>query len=291
MKKVLAFLGPHIESGGRITLVIFLTLGLLISLTYVVLCVTHKYQLDYGEAPLVDQANRLGNGENIYHRDLSTPPYTVGNYPPLYVLILTPFVKVFGPSFFPGRLITLISTLGSAILLGGVAFNLTQNRWAARVTGAFFLTIPYVVGWSGFARVDMLALAFSTGALYIGTRLEQTRKKIITSALLLTASIFTRQTYGLAAPLTLFIWTFIEDRRRAFLLAGITAVVSGLLVLILNWISHGGFLFHIISANVNPFEWSLVQEHFSGLRETEPILLFYRLQKSGMATYLTLSAG
>jgi hypothetical protein len=40
------------------------------------------YTLDYGEGPLLDQAVRLSNGEGIYPPDISTPPYTIANYPP-----------------------------------------------------------------------------------------------------------------------------------------------------------------------------------------------------------------
>jgi len=273
MNKTLQFLGPHIEIGARIMLVIFLTLGLLVSLIYVTLYASHRYQLDYGEAPLIDQAKRLAKGENIYQRDLTAPPYTVSNYPPLYVLLLAPFAKLFSPSFLPGRLISLASTIIGAVFLGGIVLNLSQNRLASRVTTCFFLTIPYVVEWSAHARVDMLALALSTGALYFGSKQEKTRRTSFMSAILLVAAMFTRQTYGFAAPVTLFLWMVIDDKRHAFMLAGITALLSGFLFLIINGVTHGGFYFNIVSANVNPFDWAQVWDYWLRLREVFPLLL------------------
>lgn len=273
MKKALEFLGPHIEIGARLMLVIFLALGLLISLVYVSLYTSHRYQLDYGEAPLINQAQSLANGENIYRRDLSVPPYTVTNYPPLYVLLLVPFSIIFNPSFLPGRLISLAGTLLSAVMLGRTVFNLSHNRWASRATSCIFLTVPFVVEWSAHARVDMLALALSTSALYVGTQKARTRKTIVTSAILLVAAIFTRQSYGLAVPVTLFLWTFIDNRRDALVIAGITTLLSLVLILILNWITRGGFLFHIVSANVNPFHWSQVWDYWLRLREATPVFL------------------
>ena len=62
---------------------------------HVPLALDDPYTLNYGEGPLLDQAVRLARGENIYRADLSAPPYTITNYPPLYVLAQVPFVEQF----------------------------------------------------------------------------------------------------------------------------------------------------------------------------------------------------
>jgi hypothetical protein len=54
--------------------------------------ITFPYPLDHGEGPLLDQAMRLARFENIYRRDLTLPPYTLANYPPLFPLAQAPFV-------------------------------------------------------------------------------------------------------------------------------------------------------------------------------------------------------
>src|SRR5215510_10686027 len=60
------------------------------------MAITFPYPLDYGEGPLLDQAMRLARFENIYRGDLTVPPYTLANYPPLFPLIQAPLVLAFG---------------------------------------------------------------------------------------------------------------------------------------------------------------------------------------------------
>ena len=115
-----------------VTVVIIFTLHALLATTF-------AYPLDYGEAPLVDQARRLSAGENIYSPDLSAPPYTVTNYPPLYILLLSPFVE--SAPFQVGRLISVLAAVGTAVLLGHIIYIFSQNRLAALATGASFLAI------------------------------------------------------------------------------------------------------------------------------------------------------
>jgi hypothetical protein len=72
------------------------------------------YPLNYGEGPLLDQAVRLQELQNIYPSDLSKPPYVISNYPPLFVLLQAPLVWAFGPAYLYGRAISLLSTFAVA---------------------------------------------------------------------------------------------------------------------------------------------------------------------------------
>jgi hypothetical protein len=248
-----ASLGLVVEDGATIMLLICLVAGALLFLLYQLLALTHPYPLDYGEAPLVDQAMRLVNGQNIYRPNLAAPPYTISNYPPSYVLVLTPFVKLFGPNFGVGRTISLLCSLASATFLTLTVFTLTRDRIAAIITGLLFLTLPYVVYWSGLLRIDLLALACSTGGLYLLVRWPDMRWSLAAAGLCLVAAIYTRQSYALAAPVAAFFWLWTRDRRRAF---GLAALVGGLALMLffaLNVITRGGFYFNIVTANVNDF--------------------------------------
>ncbi|MGC9398227.1 MAG: glycosyltransferase family 39 protein [Anaerolineae bacterium] len=274
MKRFFSHLGPYVEHGLRLTLFVLLALAALIFLTHSVIALAHRYPLDYGEAPLVDQAQRLAQGENIYRRDLSKPPYTISNYPPLYPLLMTPFVGLFGPSFLPGRLISVLCTMATAGLLGLILHVQTQNRTAALVAAGFFLALRYVVGWSALARVDMLALALSVAALYAVSRLDEEHNAVLIPALLLLGAIYTRQSYGLAAPLAAFVWLWHRcGRRVAFKLASLVAGAGLLLFLILQLLTDGGFFFNIVTANVNPFQWETVIRYARELSSLAPVLL------------------
>ncbi len=266
--------GLYFEEGARIIAAIALGLGLLLFLINAVMAVPFRYPLDYGEAPLVDQAMRLAAGQNIYRRDLSVPPYTVSNYPPLYVALLALPLKLFGPSFFFGRLLSTVSVLGAAFFLGRLLYVTTRDRWAAWVAGLTLLSAHYVVKWSPLHRVDALALGLSTAALYVVARHGETRRGVVATALLLVAAVYTRQSYGLAAPLAAFVWLWIRRGwRAAFGLAGLVGVIGLGLLGLLSLLTGGGFIFNIITANANPFRWATVARYAREVRRVAPILL------------------
>jgi len=275
MKKWGAIVGPSLEDGAKIMLLMFLSLAVVIFLAHALMAIFHHYPLDYGEAPLVDQAMRLAAGQNIYRPDLSSPPYTISNYPPLYVLSLVPFVGLFGPSFLAGRVISALCGLASAAFLALIVRTYSQDRMAAAVTATLFLAIPYVVGWSPLARVDMLALAFSTAGLYVLARWPTTRRGLLIAVSLLVAAIYTRQSYGLAAPLAVFVWLWTHDRQQALRLAAIVGGTGLGLFLILNALTRGGFFFNVVTANVNEFDIERLERHWRDLRKAIPILLIF----------------
>jgi hypothetical protein len=268
-----ASFGLMLEDGARTILLICLVVGVLLFSLYQLLALIHPYPLDYGEAPLVDQAMRLARGQNIYRPDLAAPPYTISNYPPLYVVTLTPFVELLGPSFGIGRAISLLSSLATAGFLALTVCTLTQDRVAAVITGLLFLALPYVVHWSGLLRVDLLALAFSTGGLYLLARWPDALWSLVGAGLCLVAAIYTRQSYALAAPCAAFVWLWTHDRQRAFELVGLVGGLALALFFVLNLITRGGFYFNIVTANVNEFGMDRLEWNLRRLRDATYVLL------------------
>lgn len=266
----------YLETGARVLVTIVFAVALIVYSLHALLAIIYPYPLDYGEAPLVDQAMRLVAGGTIYRADLDAPPYTITNYPPLYVLAMTPFVWLFGPNFWAGRLISVLSALATAGFLGGVIYAHSRDRFAARLTALLFLALPYVVGWAKLARIDVLALALSAAALYVIARRPQDNRALIGTAALLTAAIYTRQSYGLAAPLAAFVWVWTQRGwRAAFALAGMVGAAGLGLFVMLNMATGGGFFFNIVTANVNPFNIETVERYAREVRDLAPILLFF----------------
>jgi hypothetical protein len=277
----LARLGPYIHQGARVALKIFLAVAVFIFVIHAGMALSHRYPLDYGEAPLVNHARRLIQGQNIYQPTLDEPPYLIANYPPLYILAIAPFVALFGPNFWAGRAISMACALATAFFLGRIVTPHAehphpQKRRIALVTGGLFLAIPYVVGWSSLARVDLLALALSAAALAAVSRepTPTTWRELLPTALLLIGAAYTRQSYGFAAPLAAFVWLWHrQGRGTAFKLAALVGGGGLLLLLLLTLITQGGFLFHIVTANVNLFEWETVARYWRELRAIAPIML------------------
>ena len=97
--------------------ILVLVYGALAGLTYQIGAISFEYPLDYGEAPLVNQAMQLNAGKTIYRTSLDQPPFTIANYPPVYVVLLAGFEGLFGPNFWYGRLLSSLSAFGSAVMI------------------------------------------------------------------------------------------------------------------------------------------------------------------------------
>ncbi|NSW53035.1 MAG: glycosyltransferase family 39 protein [Anaerolineae bacterium] len=236
--------------------------------------VPFPYSLDYGEGPLLDQAVRLSQWEGIYPDEVQSPPYTITNYPPLYPLVLTPFVWFFGPHLWYARLISIISTMAVACFLFLILYKLTTSWLAAGIAALTFLVMPAISTWSVLARVDSFALALSFAGLYLLVRNPQNRANRIGAACLITAAIYTRQSYGLAAPVAAFLFLLKDKpRKNAFEFAGWVALIGLSAFMTLNVISNGGFFFHVFTANMNPFRWETVI-HYMTEAQTHYLLFF-----------------
>ena len=292
LSSIIQKLRPYISEGVKIIIWCFLIAALLIFCLYSLLAVLHPYSLDYGEAPLINQAMQLKDGKNIYRADLSTPPYTIANYPPLYVFSLVPFLNWLDSPFHMARVVSVVATLFSAAFIGLTirtlhdnyhgsyrrqgkdwkGFRLTlhnfdKNWFPALVAATCFLASPYVVQWSSLARIDSLALAFATGAIFFLARWPQARWAWLVGGLLLVAAAYTRQSYALAAPLAAFIWLWGHNKRRALELAALVGGLGLALFLVLNTLTDGGFYYNIVTANVNEFGWERLSNQLKLLWE------------------------
>ncbi len=277
--------GSILEDGAKIMFLVFSALVLIICVVYQLLSVTFPYSMDYGEAPLVDQAMRLASGQNIYRTDISTPPYTISNYPPVYVAVLAIGVKIFGvtSAFFFGRIISVLSAWAAVIMIILIIYTPTRDRFAALSAGVTFLAFPFVVYWSPLLRIDMLALALSLGGLCLLVREPLTLRRFSLASLLLVAAIYTRQSYALAAPLAGFIWLLTRDWRQALRLAGLVGGLTLILFFLFNGLTHGGFYFNIVTANVNEFKMANLKYHWDQLREIALIPLIF----GGLSLFLS----
>ena len=263
-----SFVGWMLSEAAQVGLRVLLVIGLAVVLIYQALSLGYRYPLDYGESPLADQALRLSTGQNIYRPNLDTPPYTISNYPPVYLAVLAPFAALLGPGFTAGRFVSMLGAWVAAVCLGTLVHAHSRDKLAGAITGAVFLTIPFVTHWSSFMRVDLLALALSLGALALLVRWPARRWSFWAAGLLLVAAIFTRQSYALAAPLAAFTWLLTRDRQGWRRALGLAALVGGLtlaLFVVLQVVTGGGFYFNIVTANVNEYRLDILQDNIEGL--------------------------
>jgi len=248
------------------------------------------FPLDYGEGPLLDQTIRLAQFENIYRNSFASPPYTVSNYPPLFQLIQVPLAWIIGPAFWYGRLISIVSAVSAAGLIGLILNTLTGDRIAAAIGGLTLLAFPYLLQGSVINRVDALALALSLGGLYMTVRWSSHRQGPWVAGLLFTATFFTNPRYALVAPLTAFVWLWhLERRGQAFRLAAIVTGSCVGLFLSLNLITQGGFPLNTVPANLTSFSWYPVTGYWLNLYLNAGYLvigclIFIGIERLGEAT-------
>jgi hypothetical protein len=261
---------------ARIVLYFFLILGLLIFVIHGLIVLGFQYPLDYGEGPLLNQALRVVQGNPLYPEGVASPPYLVSNYPPIYVLINALFVALFGPTLAIGRLISFVSTLGSAMMIALIIQHFSgPKRLLPMLAGAsIFLITPYVLEWSPLFRIDMLGLFLSLAGLYIVIRNPAKNRNLLFAAALFILAAYTRQSYGLAAPFAGIIYVFTKNKRGAVKLL-LAYGLGGLAIFgLLYWVTDGAFFFHIISANVNPFRWETVWNFARDILSKMPFILF-----------------
>ena len=259
---------------ASLALAYFLGQALLNYVHQISLSVPFRYSLDYGEGPLLDQTLRLIQGDTLYHNDFSKPPYTVSNYPPIFLLVQAPFARIFGPAYWYGRGISMISALVTALMIGLTLYTLTGGWLSAVFGGLLLLAFPYIQYWSLLNRIDALALGLSWVGLFVLVRWNDRKWGTPLAALFLILAIYTRQSYALAAPAGAFFWLVLNRKYRKAI--ELTLEVGGVglaLFGVINLLTRGGFFLNIVTANVNPFSWETVRNYFRELWKNASLLI------------------
>ncbi len=230
------------------------------------------YPLAYGEGEVLDTAVRLAHLQNIYRGDYASPPWLIANYPPGFYLLQAFFIRILGPALWYGRLLSQLSAVATAALLGAVLYRLTADRAASLLAGLTFLTIPYVALWAQYDRVDTVALALSWFGLWAVTRTDA--PAIGLAAVCFIASSYTRQTAAFPALAAAFCWLRYVGRRHEAtrLLAGVAG--GGLaLLLVATALTGGGFMFHVVTATAGRFSAEQLLVFVRQLIDLMPYLL------------------
>ncbi|MCX6032330.1 MAG: glycosyltransferase family 39 protein [Chloroflexi bacterium] len=262
-----------------------LLLNLLLLPWPVMRAVGFPFGLDYGEAPLADQAARVLAGQTLYKANLNEPPYVITNYGPLYPTAIALVSRVTGrPLLTAGRIISICAALLCTLLIDLFALKLTGDRLAGALAATLFLGNPLVIYWSSLARVDLLALCFSLSALYILYRRPRSWRWLGVAVALMIAAIYTRQTAIFAVPLAgaVWLWHIAPKRSLVFLVA--LSVIGLALYGIANLATAGGFYLHTVVANANRYDLAHLGRMSGRLLQIWP----FGILVAGLAAWQTL---
>ena len=115
-------------SRGLLALAILLLLGhLLIYVHYAIGLLRFPFDYDQGEGFELVDTSLFSQGEWPY-RDNEVYPFYASNYPPLFHVILVPFVWVFGEEYWYGRLVGFLGTLVTAAAIGYMVYREEKHR-------------------------------------------------------------------------------------------------------------------------------------------------------------------
>ncbi|HEX8163302.1 MAG TPA: hypothetical protein VF538_15640 [Pyrinomonadaceae bacterium] len=212
---------------------------------------------DYGEGIVLWQAANVTDWRKAFH-PVENYPHIVFHYPPLYHLTARLVAPATGNLLVAGRLTSILSLLGSCLVMASLAAACLPpaRRPAARWLGAFsagtlIFTTP-VWTWAYTMRVDTLGVFLSiTGvALFVAARRRPALAFL--SCVCFVAAVYTKQTM-VAAPAACFLLAFVEKPRRALYLVAFTVAAGLLTLLVLQTLTGGMFLRHVVGYNQNPF--------------------------------------
>lgn len=222
------------------------------------------YPLEYQEGLTLDRALRLAQGQNPYPRDISSPPFTATYRPPLFWLLQTPFVSLFGPAFWYGRAVAILSAWAAAALIGLMLFTITRDLPAAVIGGGTLIAFPLFAQGSALNQPDSMALPLSLGGLYVVLRRPEGARPAALAAALFALAIFTHRAYFLAAPLAALAWLLQRRQpRQALTLLGMLALFCLAGFALIDLLTGGGFHLHLFAYDARPFSWRAVTAAFS----------------------------
>ena len=272
--------------------VLLLLVSLVVSLAYLRLGlarVVYPYALDLVEEDMVMQAWRVARGLPVFIAP--NAEFVPQVYMPLFTWLGGLLMRLTGFGFWPLRLISFLSTVGTAVLLCIIGWWESGNKTAALAGGALFLGgYRLVGGWYDLARVDalftFLCLAGLTVLVYgvrgqSGTQrgTEETQSfteiKLIWGAVLLGLALLTKQNgllLAVVAAIYLFAAESAEKDKKSASSALIRvliyfvipfALVAAVPVLVTEWVSGGWFSYYVVTvAYASPLDLGRLRNIF-----------------------------
>jgi hypothetical protein len=186
---------------------------------------------DFGEGQVLAQIQQVVRDGTLF-ADVHRYPMLLSNYPPVFVLLNAPGFRLFGPSLFQPRLLSLLATLALASFLFALVRRRTGDPWMA---GSFALLVfaPWFVQtWAATARIDMPAQMLTVAGLYAFDRLWlRGGFRRHAPFVLFGLAFYTRQT-TLVAPAAVLASLLIDRERRRDLPRALAAFAGPVLAVL-----------------------------------------------------------
>ncbi|MEO5989058.1 MAG: hypothetical protein ABIU54_08225 [Candidatus Eisenbacteria bacterium] len=211
----------------------------------------YPVEMDFIEGAMMDQIARLARGEAMYVAP--TAQYVPLAYMPLYSAVVALIGRCFGVDFWTGRLVSYLSTLGVASMIGYNVGREARDRGWGVIAGGIYL-MGYGVAAGGHfdaIRPDSLMLFLALAGLTI-LRWRDGVGSAMFAAAIMVLSFFTKQ-HGMWFLFVAMTHLVINDRRRLLPFAAVAIVgCAGGYGLLSLWL---GPWFNFYTWNI-PSHWS-----------------------------------
>ncbi len=253
-------LRPTLLTANRALLAIALVIlgfHLVVYGVYAANLIQFPFDYDQGEGFELVDTIMFSQGKWPY-LDTEIYPFYSSNYPPLFHVIAAPFVWLFGPAYWYGRLLGFLGTLVTASAIAYAVHRDGQHRIIALLSGMAFLASNTVYHIGPLFRQHMTMVMFETLAVVVlahANEIEDSgkrRRALITGLAFILAAGYTKQ-LAYATAVAALVFLFIRHPRRGILCAIGFALVGGMIFLGINIATGGQWWLQTISANVNEF--------------------------------------
>lgn len=241
-----------------------------------VLAIGYPFEIAYGEGVVWQQA-LLIPGARAYSAATGSP-FIVFHYPPVYRLlvqavgILTPDLLV------AGRIVSTVATGVFATVAGIIVFAATTVSIARPMrlicsvaTSLLILSLPNIRSIGFLMRVDMVADALGPIALLVAFTGRASFVRTACALVIAMLAVFTKQA-EVAAGLTIFGLLIRVQLRQTIGAAMLVGGVGLGIVAVLQAVTNGGFLHHIVLYNINRSDWAGWLERLSGELHNLPVI-------------------
>lgn len=257
-------------SPGRITralLLIALAAMAFYFVVYVVYAVNlFQFPFDYDQGEGFELVDTILFSQFRWpYQDTEVYPFYSSNYPPLFHMLAAPFVWLFGPAYWYGRLLGFLGTLATASAISYAVYRAEHQKIVAAIAGLAFLASNTIYHVGPLFRQHLFMVMFETLAVVALANVQALkgrarRQQLIVGLLLLLAAGYTKQ-LAVVTVVAVFMFLFLANPRRAAGWGLLLALVAGGIFLLIDRATGGQWWLNIITANVNQF----VPGQFPGL--------------------------
>ncbi len=227
-----------------------------------------RYQLDYEEGNILNAAVRIVRGMTIYPPPHSWPS-VMNPYGPIGYEMVSWMVRLGGVDFTLPRYLVMTFAAICCVLIGVIVWKQQHSALAGIAFGALFFGFGGVFSWMSKLRMDLIALAFSLGAICV---VVSRRRLWWLSVLLMVAAVFTKHT-ALAAPAACLVWLWLDGERKLVAKMALLGAALGLCAFAyMQWRTHGTFLFYMTGTHPDLFSWSVYFHHLYWLVQSQAVI-------------------